>query len=64
MSGETNFMKILNSCFYKVQGITKHRWNLDLFAAHHKKQLKTTASYTDLRKFMTLKLDRQLKLNG
>ena len=56
MSGEIKFMKILDSHFSKVQGIIKNRQKLDSFDIHYKKHLKTTASCTDLRKFIKLKV--------
>ena len=61
MSGEIKFMKILDSHFSKVQGIIKNRQKLDSFDIHYKKHLKTTASCTNLRKFMTLKVVKQIK---
>ena len=49
-------MTILDSRFFKIQGIVKNRQKMDSFDIHNKKHLKTTASCTDLRKFTILKL--------
>ena len=56
MSEEIKFTKILDSRFFKIQGIVKNRQKMDSFDIHNKKHLKTTASCTDLRKFTILKL--------
>ena len=61
MSGEIKFMKILDSHLSKFQGIIKNRQNLESFDIHYKKHLKTTASCTDIRKFMTLKVVKHSK---
>ena len=52
---------MLDDHFSKVQGIIKKRQKLDSFADHYKQQLKTTVSCTDLRKFITLKVVKQIK---
>ena len=62
MSGEIKFMKILDSHFSKFQGIIKNIQKLDSFAAHYKQHIKPTAPCTYLRKFMTLKVVKQIKL--
>ena len=56
MSEEIKFTKILDSRFFKIQGIIKNRQKTDSFDIHYKKHLKTTASFTDQCKFTTLKV--------
>ena len=56
-------MKILNSFFPKVRYYQNEK-RLGFFAARYKRHLKNAASCTELRKFMTSKVVKQIKPIG
>ena len=58
------FKKIMDGHFSDLQRLLKNKQKSDSFAAHFVQHFNTTTSYTDLRKYMTFKVVKQLNPIG
>ena len=57
---QKTFKKIMESNFSDLLRLLKNRQKSDSFAAHFEQHFNTTASRTDLRKYMKFKVVKQL----
>ena len=58
------FKKIMDGNFYDLLRLLKNGQKSDSFASHFKQHFNTTTSRTDLRKYMTSKVVKQLNYIG
>ena len=61
---QQTFKKRMGGHFYDLQRILKNGQKSDSFASHFVQYFKTTTSHTDLRKYMTSKVVKQLNPIG
>ena len=58
------FKKIMDGHFYDLQCLLKNGQKPDSFAAHFVQHFNSTKTRTDIRKYMTLKVVKQINLIG
>ena len=63
-STQQTFKKIMDSHFSNLQRLVKNGQKSDSFAAHSEQHVNTTTSCIDLRKYMTVKVLKQLNPIG